>query len=386
MKEPLSITRPELVSEWHATKNGNRTPENVSAGSHKKVWWRCQIDPSHEWEVSPGSRSHGSGCPFGRRGTPDKSLAFLFSQLAALWHPTKNGNRTPAQFLPQSNVKVWWRCPNGPDHEWLAYIYEMTKSVHAGCPFCAGKRLSVTNTLAALLPTIAVQWHPTKNGQLKPDQLRVRSAKKVWWKCLNGPDHEWQTSVDARRRYGSGCPFCAGQRATSKTSLASMRPDLAAEWHPTKNNLTPSELTQHSGRKVWWRCSRCPDHEWEATPAARTHQTSPNGCPFCSGRKPTTANSFTPFFLNWRHNGIPPKMNLSHRIKSCPVPPLACGGNVQGSGSRVGGEGKRPNSRQHRLPLLRRVNVFPSRTRLPRSIPISQLNGTQQKMVSSHLT
>ena len=40
-------------------------------------------------------------------------------------------------------------------------------------------------------PTIANEWHPTKNGNLKPIDVTVSSNKKVWWLCSKG--HEWET-------------------------------------------------------------------------------------------------------------------------------------------------------------------------------------------------
>ena len=40
-------------------------------------------------------------------------------------------------------------------------------------------------------------------------------------------------------------------------SLSFKNPKLASEWHPTKNgNLTPSDVTLASPKKVWWKCSK----------------------------------------------------------------------------------------------------------------------------------
>ena len=61
------------------------------------------------------------------------------------------------------------------------------------------------NDLATVAPTVAAQWHPTLNGDLTPETIAAKSAKKVWWKCEHG--HEWQTQV-FNRTTGSGCPFC----------------------------------------------------------------------------------------------------------------------------------------------------------------------------------
>ena len=32
---------PELVKEWHPTKNGNFTPEDFTHASNKRAWWLC---------------------------------------------------------------------------------------------------------------------------------------------------------------------------------------------------------------------------------------------------------------------------------------------------------------------------------------------------------
>ena len=62
--------------------------------------------------------------------------------------------------------------------------------------------------------------------------------------------------------------------------LATKRPDLADEWHPTKNgDLTPRDVADGSEKKVWWKCNRC-GHEWKAAIASRAR--SRRGCPKCA--------------------------------------------------------------------------------------------------------
>lgn len=118
----IATERPELVKEWHPTKNGDLNPDSISFGSVKKVWWRCAH--SHEWEASPNNRSNGQGCPYcsGRRvlvGFND--LATVEPDIAATWHPAKNGDLTPDQVTRGSHKKVWWTCEHG--HEWEASVY-----------------------------------------------------------------------------------------------------------------------------------------------------------------------------------------------------------------------------------------------------------------------
>ena len=40
-KKSLAETHPEVAKQWHPTKNGDLTPNNVTPGSNKKAWWKC---------------------------------------------------------------------------------------------------------------------------------------------------------------------------------------------------------------------------------------------------------------------------------------------------------------------------------------------------------
>lgn len=62
-----------------------------------------------------------------------------------------------------SNKKYWWRCTAGSDHRWEAVAKSVTASRKSGCPFCAGKRPSVTNRLDILYPVLAGEWDFEKN-------------------------------------------------------------------------------------------------------------------------------------------------------------------------------------------------------------------------------
>ncbi len=296
MKEPLSRTHPEIAAQWHPTKNGDRTPDNVVAGSGKKVWWQCSKGPDHEWQARPTDRTvKGSRCPFcsGHKASITNSLASVFPDIAAEWHPEKNGEQTPDKVLPRSNTRVWWMCLLGPDHEWLATPNDRTHSSRpTKCPFCEGHRLSLKNSLAALFPDIAAQWHPQKNGEQTPEKVVAGSHKCFWWKCLNGPDHEWQATVDSRtsKRGATGCPYCVGKRVSVSNSLTSLFPEVAAEWHPTKNrDLSPDRVVAGANRSFWWKCPKGPDHEWKSVLNSRTYGGA--GCPFCRGFKASPTNS-----------------------------------------------------------------------------------------------
>ena len=210
MKKYLSENL-KLVSEWHPTKNGVLKPENFTQWSNKKVWWQCSKGDDHEWQANISNRSKGKGCPFcaGRKVSKVNNLLVLKPKLASEWHPTKNKDLKPEDFTLGSGIKIWWQCSKVEDHEWESYIY--TRSAGTGCPFCAGQKATKSNNLLVVNSKLASEWHLTKNGDLKPEDFKPGSHKKVWWQCPKGEDHEWE-SVIANRSQGNGCPFCSRRK------------------------------------------------------------------------------------------------------------------------------------------------------------------------------
>ena len=271
---------PELAAQWHPTRNGALTPSEVLPGSHRKVWWRCE--KGHEWQAEVKTRVNGCGCPVcanRKLAEGENDLATLRPELAAQWHPTRNGSLTPGDLTAGTRRKVWWRCDKG--HEWQASVLSRT-SLGNGCPVCAGKQIIPgENDLASQFPQLAAQWHPDKNGALRPENVSPNSNRKVWWLCPLG--HAWKATVTSRSRAGAGCPFCAGRKVwPGFNDLETVEPKVAAQWHPTLNGqLTPRMVTAGSRRKVWWQCPE--GHVWKAVVYSRAGKRK-CGCPVCAGR------------------------------------------------------------------------------------------------------
>ena len=288
----LATVAPEIAAQWHPTLNGTTTANGVVSQSNQKVWWKCPEGPDHKWEATPASRvGGGNGCPCccGRQVSVTNSLATVAPEIAAQWHPTLNGTATPNDVVSQSHQKIWWKCPEGPDHEWEATPASRVGGGN-GCPCCCGHQVSVTNSLATVAPEIAAQWHPTLNGTTTPNDVVSQSGQKVWWKCPEGPDHEWEARPADRVGGGKGCPCCCGRQVSVTNSLATVAPEIAAQWHPTLNGTTTAnDVVSQSNQKVWWKCPEGPDHEWEARPADRVGGGS--GCPCCCGRQVSVTNS-----------------------------------------------------------------------------------------------
>jgi ssDNA-binding Zn-finger/Zn-ribbon topoisomerase 1 len=251
----LADLSPGVASEWHPTLNGDLPPSDVKAGSNKKVWWRCE--QGHEWLVAPVNRQRGERCPECskhlsalKRSTPKpgQSLADLYPEIAAEWHPTKNAPLTAADVNPGAKAKRWWKCTSC-GCEWHTDPDHRTRSGQ-GCPDCAHSTISRTRSkpgpgesLAEKLPELAAEWHPTLNDPLTPFDIRPRGKAFVWWQCRFG--HVWKAKV-APRAVGIGCPDCSIVGVSERETR--LKFELAAAGLPVKQDHPP--ITVNGRRSV----------------------------------------------------------------------------------------------------------------------------------------
>lgn len=285
---------PRLVALWHPELNESG-PQAAAVGSTGKAWWRCPQGPDHVWDASVQSvrnsvQAGSTGCPYcrGLRVSATNSVAALLPDAARRWDSQQNGCG-PDQVVAGSNKKYWWRCDAGPDHRWDAAPVS-----RSGCPFCASRRVSVTNRLDLLHPEIAAEWHPGLNAGVVPSEVVAGSSLKAWWRCASDPRHEWRTGVVQRTSRAAGCPYCSGRRATAEHNVSVAWPQVVALWHPVLNGAArPEDVTPASDRVISWKCPVADDHQWQA--AAKTvvvaAKSGTTGCPACSGHQASVTNS-----------------------------------------------------------------------------------------------
>lgn len=169
-----------------------------------------------------------------------------------------------------SNKKIVWKCENG--HQWTTSVAKRTDG--SKCPFCSGKKTNEKNSFGSLKSELLGFWDFEKN-HVNPFNIAPFSNKKFWFKCSK--NHNWEATVD-KISMGRGCPYCSGKKICNDNSLKFLNPELAREWHPTKNGiLDPDQVTKFSTKKVWWLCEH--GHEWQAVVSNRSNGT---GCKKCN--------------------------------------------------------------------------------------------------------
>ena len=216
------------------------------------------------------------------------SISDLRPDLVEDWDYEKNGTLRPEMFGIHSNEIVWWKC-HVCGHSWKTMINHRGGKRSSGCPECSkmkrGKsftrsKVRERGSLAEVNPELAKEWHPTKNGDLRPEDITEGRFKPVWWLCPKC-GYEWQASPNNRKK-GVGCPCCSGRVPMSGVNdLATVVPELLKEWDYEKNKVGPENFLPKSGKIVWWKCQTC-GHEWKTVISNRSNG---HGCPKCRKRK-----------------------------------------------------------------------------------------------------
>ena len=254
---------PEVAKQWHPTLN-DFGPDEISFGSRKKVWWQCnnghewqteaasrrdkkatcemcikttvqgfvnnnqaliqelispitnktkvkttqllwQCEKKHEWTATIAQRVDGRKCDYclGRKAWPGESdIATVRPELVRFWNDSEI---TPDSVLPNSSIKVDFKCPKSNSHPgWREPVRNLVR--RGGCPECAASERAVggREPLSVTHPDLAKLMVSKKS-----DVLTYGSEQKVVWKCLVNPEHEFTSSVYNRvRRPLSYCKKC----------------------------------------------------------------------------------------------------------------------------------------------------------------------------------
>ena len=219
------------------------------------------------------------------------SLATKNPELLKEWDYSKN-TKDPTKIKANSSEIVWWRCSLG--HSYDMEIFLRTGKQKCGCPFCcipARRVLKGFNDLETKYPQLAKEWHPTKNGELKPDSVLCGSAKKVWW--LGKCGHEYEQGI-VNRVNGGSCPYCSHQKLLAGfNDLATTNPEILEEWDYDKNDILPTQIGVGTQKKIWWKCPF--GHSYQAYPSNKCRAIHSN-CPICDKENHTSFPEQAMFF------------------------------------------------------------------------------------------
>lgn len=332
----LASKHPELLVEWDY-ENNNILPTKISVGSGKRINWKCKT--GHQWSATVGSRFRGSNCPYcGNKKiiVGENDLATTHPELVTEWNYEKNIIK-PTEVVRGSEVYVWWRCSKG--HEWKAKI---TNRVHGtNCPYCTlymhtsfpeqalfyyikqcfpdaiNRDVSRGFELDIYIPSInvGIEYDGQRFHQnIKKDIKKIESCDLIGVKLIKIRERGCPELDDERCRIvliestydrdikvmieeiGSVLDIPSmnvdigrdRQKIYEKymneikeESLLKRYPEIAKEWHPTKNgSLGANMVSIGTGKRIWWLCEK--GHEYEVSVLTRVKG---SGCPYCANKR-----------------------------------------------------------------------------------------------------
>ena len=278
----IANRNPEVLNEWDYDRNNELgiTPNNVSAGSSIKVWWKCE--KGHHYKATISTKiNQSTGCPY----CSSKCVLVGFNDLATTnpellkeWDYNKNIIK-PDEVVKGYTKKVWWKCEKGHSYDMLI----INRINGNGCPYCSGhKVLAGFNDVATTNPELLKEWDYNKNMKLGyyMNQFTKGNATKVWWKCEKG--HSYLATINSRTSpKKTHCPYCSGNKVLAGfNDVATTNPELLKEWDYSQNVIKPTEITNGTHNKIWWICQK--GHSYQSTIPSRRRGTN---CPYCSGNK-----------------------------------------------------------------------------------------------------
>lgn len=282
-KRVYLIANEELMKswDWEANEAEGLDPSKLSDKSKKEGHWICE--KGHRWPAKIYTRTQrGYGCPYCSGRLPiqgETDLKTRFPDVASQWDYDKNAPLRPEDVTPFSHTEVWWKCDY--KHSWPARIGNRV-ALDRGCPYCSGRLpIKGVNDLETLHPQLASEWNYEKNRGKSPSDYKPQSNKEVWWTCER--KHDYPAVIAARVMRDQGCPICCNRQVlVGFNDLATVRPEIAAQWDYEKNkNLTPYDVTAGSTKDVWWVCEV--GHSWPAKVYSRCSQNT--GCSVCNSTR-----------------------------------------------------------------------------------------------------
>eukprot|EP01112_Ceratiomyxa_fruticulosa_P004564 TRINITY_DN15102_c0_g1_i1.p1 TRINITY_DN15102_c0_g1~~TRINITY_DN15102_c0_g1_i1.p1 ORF type:complete len:359 (-),score=35.95 TRINITY_DN15102_c0_g1_i1:5-1081(-) len=222
-EDSLEWKYPHIALMWNSKLNENcgYSPSTISARSLMSVYWTCG---DHTWQQSlftmTAKKSLCVHCEFQK--TCLTTLHPTIAEKSFIGIVKEDGKidlLIKAEDLSSwSDLLARWRCPlEGCDTIWETNVKSRVRYNQLLCEKCF--YINKKNRFDLKRPDLVPSWHPVLNGELKPSDVAIGTEKRVWWQCVDDPNHSaWRTSVKHRAITGSGCPDCS-HIGTSTTEI-----------------------------------------------------------------------------------------------------------------------------------------------------------------------
>lgn len=274
LQEMVTVNGYELVEQLHDPMDAN-LPLVVCCSQCRQVTVTRAVDLMWGCVCIRNQRSRR---PDGAPALPQLLLHMSGLPAVDWWDHERNDDSSFRTATTKASRFAAWVCPEC-GHRFTAKVAEMVKRTK--CPVCAEQEQARwerqlaewRQTPIAAVAELAAAWADERD----PASVMVAEHGLCVFRC---PEGHWP-SITPIRFLEAGCPHCRSNRTRAATKpLAQIHPELASQWHLTRNKgMSPDQLPWNSKRKVWWQ-SACCGAEWEESPLNRDKYRRMR-CPTC---------------------------------------------------------------------------------------------------------
>lgn len=269
----LKSNRPDLIEEWDWEEN-TIDPSTVAVKSNKIAHWICP--KGHKYTKAIYLRTEGADCPIcakARRTSFPEQCYFYY--IKKIYTDAINSYRDIFD--------------NGMEID--IYIPSIKTGIEYDGIFWHGK---------TAIPREEKKYQICKDNKIRLFRIKEgefvdfsNAADRTWYVPKNCDDNTlsfyiydflkfltfFSHNIPSVNIDKDRTEILEYKTLKLEDSLAYLYPEIAKEWHPTKNgNLTPDLFTPGSTEYVWWLCPTC-KNEWRSTIVNRT---TGHGCDICA--------------------------------------------------------------------------------------------------------
>ena len=275
--------REDIIADWDYEENARdplapNTPDEVARSDPKTIiHWKCHIcqtpfNATTSKRTTP-DRKYGTtkGCPHCRKSGTS------FTEQAILYYIRKAYPNVSHRFRIESGFELDIFIPSimtAIEYDGTIQHRNKLESDNKKDIACQKEHIRLIRLRDTSLPrTTSAEIIPC--GDIQHTKAMTSSLNQLF-SLLN---IKTTFSIDVKKDYGK---IIESFRQNSvEDSLAKLYPDIAKEWHPSKNGtITPDSITPGEAYPAWWQCTKDPNHEpWIASVYSRVG--GGHGCPTC---------------------------------------------------------------------------------------------------------
>ncbi|MGO3088233.1 MAG: zinc-ribbon domain-containing protein [Galactobacter sp.] len=260
------LTNPSLEEDPHGTRC-NRCGR-VEAQRPGDLGWGCTCSRNTKTATAGTKKSAGTNL---LKNSDNKYVDW--------W----DHDRNPPELWETAKLKgrkeAWWCCPEG--HSFEQRILDVTGGYSSPCPECReiaakeweAKRAAYAGLTIADVPELLEAWEE----DIPPETVQVDAFTGDSGYRFRCPANGHRNTRQPLSWLFGGCSACKAaetrrrraEKAADNPTATRLTPEIASQWHPTKNGkLKLATISPDSRRAVWWRDPVC-GHEFQATPRER---------------------------------------------------------------------------------------------------------------------